>query len=391
MKKRMAIAIVALLIIFGGSISLHFVKEHLIAKALANFRPPPQTVSAAVAKQDSWRPYMQAIGTLDAVNGVNVSNSIEGQVVKITFQSGDVVKKGQLLVQLDISQERALLQQYQAQAELNKVTYERALALRKKNLNSKQDLDTARANYEAAKAQAAAEQAVIDKKSIRAPFSGVMGIRQVNLGQYVAAGTTIVNLEQLKPLYVTFTLPQDALPKLHLGQDVSIDVDAYPKQDFSAKITAINPAVNDQSRTVQVQATAPNKDELLRPGMFANLKVLADKPVEKIVVPATAISYSLYGDSVYVLEPASQATSGARSAATAANASAGAKMNGKTVYDVKEVFVKTGEQRGNLVAVTGIKVGDIVVTAGQIKLHPGSQAMINNEINLSKTPENLTP
>ncbi|MGH6714787.1 MAG: efflux RND transporter periplasmic adaptor subunit [Bradyrhizobium sp.] len=375
MKKRLAIAIVALLIVFGGSIGFHFFKNAMIAKALAGFRPPPATVSSAEATQVSWRPYMQAIGTLAAVNGVDVSNAIAGQVVKITFQSGDQVKQGQLLVQLDDSQEQALLQQYQAQTVLDKGKYQRALALRKKNLNSKQDLDTADANYKASQAQVAAEEAVIAKKSIRAPFDGLLGIRQVNLGQYVAVGATIVNLEQLTPLYVTFTLPQSALPKLYIGQDVAIDVDAYPKQDFSAKVTALDPAVNQQSRTVQVQATSPNKDKLLRPGMFANLKVLADKAEDKIVIPSTAIEYSLYGDSVYVLEPVSQATGGA---------------GAQTVYTAKQVFVKAGAQRGNLVAVTGLKLGDKVVTAGQIKLHPGSQVLINNDINLSK-PGKLTP
>ncbi|MGH8224705.1 MAG: efflux RND transporter periplasmic adaptor subunit [Gammaproteobacteria bacterium] len=387
MKKRLAIAIVALLIIFGGSIGFHFFKDAMIAKALAGFRPPPATVSAAEATQVSWRPYMPAIGTLAAVNGVNVSNAIEGQVVKITFQSGDEVKQGQLLVQLADSQEQALLQQYQAQTVLNKGKYQRALALRKKNLNSKQDLDTAAADYKASQAQVAAEQAVIDKKSIRAPFDGLLGIRQVNLGQYVAVGATIVNLEQLTPLYVNFTLPQSALPELHIGQDVAIDVDAYLKQDFSAKITAIDPAVNDQSRTIQVQATSPNTDKLLRPGMFANLKVLADKSEENIVIPTTAIEYSLYGDSVYLLEPVSQATGGAKSSA---GATASPQMGGQTVYTAKQVFVKPGAQRGNFVAVTGLKLGDKVVTAGQIKLHNGSQVLINNEIDLNK-PRKLTP
>ncbi len=392
MKKRLAIAIVALLIVFGGSIGFHFFVGAMISKALANYRPPPATVSDAEAVQVSWRPYMQAIGTLAAVNGVNISNAIEGQVVKITFQSGDEVKQGQLLVQLDDSQERALLEQYQAQTVLNKGKYQRALALRKKNLNSKQDLDTASADYKTSQAQVAAEQAVIAKKLIRAPFDGLLGIRQVNLGQYVAVGATIVNLEQLTPLYVTFTLPQDALPGLYLGQDVAIDVDAYPKQDFAAKITAIDPAINDQSRTVKVQATSPNTDKLLRPGMFADLKVLADKSENKIVIPSTAIEYSLYGDSVYVLEPVSQATGGAKpSSQTGAGKNTASQTSGQTVYTAKQVFVKTGAQRGGLVAVTGLKVGDKVVTAGQIKLHNGSQVVINNDINLSKKPGNLTP
>ncbi|MGH8427378.1 MAG: efflux RND transporter periplasmic adaptor subunit [Gammaproteobacteria bacterium] len=394
MKKRLAIAIVGLIIIFGGSFGFHFFKDAMITKALANYRPPPATVSAASAKQVEWRPYTQAIGTLSAVNGVDVSNAIDGKVLKIAFHSGDEVKQGQLLVKLDTSQEQALLEQYQAQAILNKGMYQRAEALRKKNLNSKQDLDTALANYQSAQAQVAGEQAVIDKKTITAPFAGQVGIREVNLGQYIAAGTAIVNLEQLTPLYVTFTLPQADVPKLHLNQNVAIDVDAYPNRDFAAKITAIDPAVNDQSRTVQVQATSPNPDKLLRPGMFANLKVLADQSEKKIVIPATAINYSLYGDSVYVLEPVGQATNANKppqaGASTGNKSSAGTGAGGQTVYTAKQVFVNAGEQRGKLVAVTGIKLGDQVVTAGQIKLHNGSQVLINNEINLGMHGK-LTP
>ncbi len=393
----MSIAVILLVIVFGGSLGFHFVKNIMIAKALAQFRPPPAVVSAAESKAVEWRPYLQAIGTLDAINGVQISNALAGKVVKIAFQSGDEVKQGDLLVQLDTSQEKAQLAQYQAQLTLAKGKYERALALRKRNLNSKQDLDNALADYKSAQAQVANETAIIDKMSINAPFDGRLGIRQVNLGQYLAAGTTIVNLEQLQPLFVTFTLPQSDVPKLHLGQAVAVNVDAYPEQDFAGKITAINPAVNEQSRTLQAQATIPNDKKLLHPGMFATIKVLADQTENKIVVPQTAIDYSLYGDTVYVLEPvtanagkghpAQAGTAGGKKAKAAPGA---AKQGGPTVYTAKQVFVQVQGQRGKLIAVTGIKAGEKVVTAGQIKLHPGSQVMINNSVDLAKKRK-LTP
>lgn len=388
MKKRLlsVLIIAGLVVVFGGSFGFHFFKTKMIAEALAKFRPPPQTVSAVSAKEVSWRPYIEAIGTVSAVNGVNISSELAGKVVKIDFQSGDGVHKGQLLVQLDDSQEQALLHQYQAQEALNKSIFDRALALRKQNLNSKQDLDTAREQYAMSQAQVAQERAVIAKKAIRAPFDGVVGIRQVDLGQYLTAGETIVNLEQLRPLYATFTLPQSDVPRLHLKQDVVATVDAYPNREFSGTVTAINPAVNQQSRSLQIQATLPNEQELLRPGMFANIKVFGDSNLQVTVVPATAINYTLYGDSVYVLEkepPAGGATASAPAQATHAKGA-------PSLYTAKQVFIKTGEQRGDLVAVTGVKPGDLVVTAGQIKLHSGSRVLINNSVDLEKVPE-LTP
>ncbi len=367
-------------------------------KAFANMKQPAVTVSAAPAKTVVWRPAIQAIGSITAVNGVDVSSELGGKVVDIKFQSGDEVKQGQLLVQLDDSQEQALLRQYQAQEKLNKNNFERALSLRKKNLNSKQDLDNARTQYEMSQAQVAQEQAVIAKKAIRAPFTGVVGIRQVNLGQYVNAGTAIVNLEQLDPLYVTFTLPQADVPKLHLKQDVELQVDGYPGKTFKGTLSAINPAVNSQSRMLQAQATVPNPQHQLRPGMFADIQVLGEQSKQVIAIPSTAITYSLYGDSVYVLEkqkdgsPAAKtaASPGTTAKAATAGTAAGAATNSHVVYSVKQIFVQVGQTRDGMVAVTGIKPGTLVVTAGQIKLHPGSTAVINNSVDLSKVPE-LTP
>lgn len=401
------IALVGILIIFAIFGLIKFVSiKHMMAR-FASMKPPAVSVSAARARTVAWHPSIKAIGSITAVNGVNVSSELSGKVVRIDFQSGDTVKKGQLLVQLDDSQEQALLRQYQAQEALNKSNFERALSLRKKNLNSKQDLDNARTQYEMSQAQVSQEQAVIAKKAIRAPFAGVVGIRQINLGQYVNAGTTIVNLEQLDPLYATFTLPQADVPRLRLKQAVELQVDGYPDKTFKGTLSAINPAVNSQSRMLQAQATLPNPEHLLRPGMFANIEVLGEQSTQVIVVPSTAVTYSLYGDSVYVLErqknasppaktaagagSAAQAATGvaATSAATAGTASGPAGKE-QQEYTVKQVFVQVGQTRDGLVAVTGVKAGMLVVTAGQIKLHPGSTAVINNSVDLSKVPE-LTP
>jgi len=406
-KRRLypLLALAAVVLVLGGLALFKYAQFRKAMTAFAGMQAPAITVSAAHASTVEWRPAIQAIGSITAVNGVNVSSELAGKVVSINFHSGEEVKKGQLLVQLDDSQEQALLRQYQAQETLNKSNFDRALSLRRKNLNSKQDLDNARTQYEMSRAQVAQEQAVIAKKAIRAPFSGVVGIRQVNLGQYVNAGTSIVNLEQLDPLYATFTLPQADVPKLHVKQDIALTVDGYPGKVFKGTLSAINPAVNDQSRMLQAQATVPNPAHELRPGMFANVQVLGAHSNKLVVVPTTAINYTLYGDSVYVLEkekpkaaadksaPAPATTvRKAKTKATAATAATAGKPGKKsqTVYTVKQVFVKVGQIHGTMAAVTGVKPGTLVVTAGQIKLHPGSRAVINNSVDLSKTPE-LTP
>lgn len=386
------LAFVGILVVFGvfGGIKACSVMGML--KAYANAKQPAVAVSATAAKPMQWRPRTQAIGSIAAVNGVDVSSELAGKVTAITFHSGDKVGQGQLLVQLDDSQEQALLKQYEAQEKLNENNYRRALSLSKKNLNSKQDLDNARTQYEMSQAQVAQEKAVIAKKAIRAPFAGVVGIRQVNLGQYLNAGTTVVNLEQLDPLFVNFTLPQADIGHLHVKQAVELTVDGYPGKRFSGTLTAINPAVDNQSRMLQAQATVPNPDHDLRPGMFANVAVLGDQTESVIAVPSTAVTYTLYGDSVYVLEKKDKAPVGTTVSATAkaSETASGAKNGGPVEYTAKQVFVKVGNTHDGMVAVTGIKPGELVVTAGQIKLHPGATAVINNSVDLSKVPE-LTP
>lgn len=400
MKKRPVLlysivgaAIVTVLIVVFG---LHIVKGVMIKKYFAHMQQPVATVSMTPAGEVQWASYIEAIGSLKAINGVNLSSALPGTVIKIAFHSGDWVKRGQLILQLDISQEQALLRQYQAQEKLNKNNFDRALSLRKKNLNSKQNLDNARTQYAMSQAQVAQEQAVIAKKTIRAPFSGMLGIRQVNLGQYLQPGAPIVNLEQLSPLHLDFTLPQSDAPRIRVRQRVEVQVSAFPRQEFLGRIDAIDPAVNIQSRTFRVQATLNNPGARLKPGMYVNVRVVANRAKPYTVVPVTAITYSLYGNSVYVLQPEqrpAQAKPGATTvqpAETHATAK-GTSTPGKTIYIARQVYVKTGESRGNWIAITGIKPGTIVVTAGQIKLHNDSRVVINNQGNPIKIPQDLTP
>jgi membrane fusion protein (multidrug efflux system) len=387
-----AAIVIVLAVIFG----LHVVKSVMIKKYFAHMQLPVATVSMAPAREVKWASYIEAIGSLNAVNGVNLSSALPGTVTKIAFHSGDKVKQGQLILQLDISQEQALLQQYQAQEKLNKNNFDRALSLRKKNLNSKQNLDNARTQYAMSQAQVAQEQAVIAKKTIRAPFSGMLGIRQVNLGQYLQPGAAIVNLEQLSPLHLNFTLPQSDAPRIRVGQRVEVQVSAFPGQEFLGKINAIDPAVNAQSRALQVQATLNNPGTRLKPGMYTDIRVVANQAEPHTVVPVTAITYSLYGNSVYVLQPGkrpAQTKPGATTAQPAGThaAAKGASTPRKTIYIARQVYVKTGESRGNWIVVTGITPGTLVVTAGQIKLHNDSRVVINNQGNPIKIPQGLTP
>ncbi len=375
--------VLVLVAVFG----FHALKGVMIKKAFAHFQLPPATVSITRAKKTEWTSYIETIGTLKAVNGVDVSSELAGKVIKISFKSGEKVRRGQLLVQLDDSQEQALLRQYQAQATLDKLNYQRALALRRKNLNSKQQLDQARGQYTMAAARVAAEQAVIAKKAIRAPFRGVLGIRQVNLGQYLQPGATIVNLEQLSPLHLDFTLPQADSPRVHRGQKVEIIINSFPNKTFFGLISAINPAVNVQSRTLAVQATLENRQDRLKPGMYAEIRIIGDTKQVHTVVPVTAITYSLYGDSVYVLTPE-------KSPPKTAALTRGKKrspIRAKPVYIVKQVFVKTGQARGNWVSVSGIEPGEKIVTAGQLKLRSGARVVINNQENPLAIPRKLTP
>lgn len=329
------------------------------------------TVSAEAAKTDTWQPDFTSVGNLDPVQGADISNQLAGNVVAVNFQSGQAVEKGQLLVQLDDSNERAQLAGYQAQEKLAELNAQRAHDIFAKHLISQSDVDTADSNLKQAQANVANTQATIDKKAIRAPFSGNAGIRNVNVGQYLPEGTVIVTLQDLDHMYAAFTLPEQALPSLAPHQKIAVTVDTYPNRKFDGEINAIDSKVDPNSHTVRVQGLIANPGHLLRAGMFANVTVSAGKPMQVVTVAKASITYSLYGDSVYVVTPDKDKKDD----------------KGQPALTVNEVFVKLGDERGARVSVLeGVKAGDMVVTSGMQKLHTGSTVTINNSV----TPDQTT-
>ncbi len=364
MAKRI---VITLAIMVGIMVVIYGAWGVKLYAAIQGFKHMKQqvVVSDAPAQQQIWKPYFTSIGNLTPVQGVEVSNQLAGNVTGIYFQSGTGVKKGQLLVQLDDSSQRAQLIGLKAQVQLAEVNYQRAQELIKQHLIAKSDLDTAENNLKQAQSNLQNDLSAIDKLAMRAPFSGQIGIRNVNLGQYLAVGTSIASLQSLGTLYVQFGLPEQDLATLARGQHVEVTVDTYPGKVFSGELTAINSAVDPNTHNVTLQATIHNPEHLLRAGMFANVRVYAGKSQTVVTVPTSAVDYSLYGSSVFIV------SQGGKDAA------------GKPVTKVTQQFVTTGEERDGRVAITqGLKPGDVVVTAGQQKLQTGMQVEINNSVKL---------
>lgn len=329
---------------------------------------PPATVSTTVAPITVWQRQFHSVGSLAAVQGVTVSNQIEGSVVKIAFESGQHVKAGDLLIQQDVSTDTAQLSGLEAQADLALLTLNRARELRAKETNSQADLDNAEAQCREASSAVENERAVIGKKTIRAPFSGLLGLRQVNLGQFLPAGAPIAALQALDPIYVNFSLPQQDVGDLHAGQTVRITVDAYPGAVFEGKINAVNSMIDEATRNIQVQATIRNADERLVPGMFAGVDVILSHEDRLVTLPETAIVYNPYGTAVYIIERTTTESGGQRLVA-------------------RQHFVTLGETRGDQVAVVkGVKAGDEVVTAGQLKLRNGAPVVVDNSAQPAANP-----
>ena len=364
MAKRI---IITLAIMLGVMLVIYGAWGAKLYAAIQGFKHMKQqvVVSDAPAQQEIWKPYFTSVGNLTPVQGVEVSNQLAGNVTGIYFQSGTEVKKGQLLVQLDDSSQRAQLIGLQAQVQLAQVNYQRAQELIKQHLISKSDLDTAENNLKQAQSNLQNDLSAIDKLAVRAPFSGQIGIRNVNLGQYLAAGTSIASLQSLGTLYVQFGLPEQDLAALARGQHVEVNVDAYPGKIFSGELSAINSAVDPNTHNVTVQATIHNPEHLLRAGMFANVQVYAGKPQTVVTVPTSAVDYTLYGSSVFIVKQD------------------GTDKDGKPVLKVTQQFVTTGQERDGRVAITqGLQAGDIIVTAGQQKLQNGMRVEINNSVKL---------
>ncbi len=371
--KRMTIMLVILVVIFALVFGWGALRSVFIAKFLKSFANQVQTVATVEARETPWQPAVQSVGTLTAINGASLSAEVGGIVDTINFESGKDVQKGDVLLTLRPNNDPAVLAQYQAQARLDAITYARDQKQFAANAISQAQVDTDRANLDAANAQVAGQQETMAEKIVHAPFSGRLGIRQVDLGQYLQPGTAIVTLEQLNPLFIDFYLPQQALSRLHVGQAVDVSVDAYLGQSFKAKITAIGATVDSSTRSLAVRAVLENDQLRLRPGMFASVAVETGTPQDAVTLPQTAITYSSYGDTVYLVKH-------------------GKDAQGHDALTAAQVFVTLGATRGDQVQVlSGVQPGDEVVSAGQVKLHNGSLVDVNNTIQPSNDPNPNPP
>jgi len=363
MTKRMVIMLATVAVVFGGVFGFQMFKAAMIKKFMSQMAQPPQTVTAGKASFSAWQPKIGAVGTLRAVKGADLSLEVAGVVDQIAFSSGDDVEAGVLLLKLRSDDDLAKLQSLQATAELNEITFERDQKQLKLQAVSQATIDTDAANLKNAKAQVAQQQAILDKKTLRAPFAGHLGIRAVDLGQYLGAGTVIVTLQALDPIFMDFFVPQQAVDQVKIGEQIAVKVDAYKDQTFAGEISAINPKVDASSRNVQVRATLKNADHRLLPGMYATVEIPIGAPENLITLPQTAISFSPYGDTVYIVDDK------------------GAGADGKPQLVARQSFITTGATRGDQVAVLkGIGEGDLIVTSGQLKLHNGSSVLIDNTV-----------
>ncbi len=331
-------------------------------KAGKAFVPPPEAVTSAKVEGTTWQPLQEASGTLVAFRGVTVGSELPGAIREVSFDSGTSVKKGAVLVKLDTSTEEAQLASAKADENLARLNFERAVEVRKGQANTPADLDAAEARYKQAQAAVNTLRATIEKKTIRAPFDGRIAIRQVELGQVLGAGAPVASLQSVTPIYVEFSLPQQALARLKVGQPVHLHTDTFPGATWNGKVSTVNTEVDVATRNVKVRATVPNVDGRLRPGMFTNVEVLAPEQIPVLLVPATAVLYAPYGDSVFVLEPKKG-------------------PDGKDQLTAQQRFVRLGERRGDLVAVvTGLKAGESIVSSGAFKLRSGATVVIRNDL-----------
>ena len=365
---HMIVMLVAVGVIFGIVFGYKAWQEQRMKRSMAG-QIPPVTVSAMKAESQPWQPRIRAVGSLRAVRGVDVTSEISGLVRTLHFQSGDVVEAGRLLVQLNADADIAQLHALEAAAELAETVYERDKKQLAIQAVSQATVDADSADLKSKKALAAQQAALIDKKSIRAPFAGKLGITTVNPGQYINPGDKIVTLQTLDPVYIDFYLPQQELSRIAINQKLSISADGYPGQSFSGRITAINPRVNSDSRNIQVEGMLSNPRQLLLPGMYASVEIAAGQKSDYITLPQTAISFNPYGNTVFVVE---QGETG---------------PDGKARLTAKQKFVTTGARRGDQIAVLeGIKEGELVVIGGQLKLRSGSVVIIDNRISPTNEP-----
>jgi membrane fusion protein (multidrug efflux system) len=365
----MIIMLVLVALVFGGIFGFEAFKGHMMKKFMSKMGHAPMTVSTMVADYQTWQPKLEAVGSLAAMRGADLSSEVDGIVSDIRFKEGADVKAGTVLLLLNADDDVAKLQSLQAAAELAATTYHRDRQQFGVKAISQQTLDTASANLKQAMANVAEQRALVDKKIIRAPFDGRLGVRDVDLGQYVKAGTAMVTLQALDPIYVDFYVPQQSLGMVRVGQPVTVRTDAWPGEQFTGHIAVIDPKVDAGTRNVKVRARLDNPGKKLLPGMYATVDVTTGEAKRLITLPQTAVSYNPYGNIVYVID------------------SKGKDAKGKPELVAKQVLVTAGDKRGDQVAILkGIKKGDTVVTTGQIKLHNGASVAVNNSIQPTDNP-----
>ena len=367
---KVIVGLLAVLVLIGGIKAMQIRKLINTGKATV---PPPTTVTSAKVEQADWQPTLSAVGSIAAVQGATISAELPGTVSEIGFQSGTPVKKGDVLLKLDASAEQAQLRSAQADADLAKADFDRARDLAERKVISQAELDSAAAKFTQRKAAVDNMQSIIAKKEIRAPFDGIAGIREVNPGQMVPVGQNLVTLQALDQVFVNFSLPQQHIADVRPGLQVKLTTDAVAGREFEGTLSAVNSAIDPATRNVSLQATLENPDHALRAGMFGRVKVLLPQKNPTLYIPATAVSYAPYGNSVYVLEK---------------------KKDEKTQQEsvsLRQQFIRTGETRGDFVAVTeGLKQGDEVASTGVFKLRNGMNVVVDNTL-APKAEEAPTP
>jgi len=368
MKKRLFLTLLGLLIVFGGVFGYNAFVAYKTEQALSNRDAPTQTVSATEAATATWQPTISAVGSVTAAQGVDVTAEIDGRVTNVAVADGARVEANTLMVELDAAGVRAERAGAQAEASLAALELRRQRQLREQNVNSKADVDRAQSQLEQARARVQRIQARLEKKTIEAPFAGRLGILEVDVGQFIGAGTTVVTLQRLDPVNVDFTVPQDALARVETGRKVLARADAYPDQPFSGQIRAISPKVNEATRNATVRARLANPEGKLRPGMFVDVAIQLPEEKQVVTLPQTAITYNPYGDSVFLVNESTD-------------------DQGGTVLTVERKFVETGASRASQIQILeGVEAGQRVVTSGQLKLRNGAKVNIDNTTEPASDP-----
>ena len=369
MLKRMILMLAVVVALVAG---LGFVKYRQIATAIAqgaSFAPPPDAVTTIVASRETWPSTLNIIGTAAAIQGVTVSADLPGTVARINFESGRPVRAGDVLVELDTRQERSQLAAAEAQRDLARINFNRTQELVKQGVTARTEYDNTSAQQKATEAQVGEIRATIERKTIRAPFTGILGLRQINLGQYLAAGQAIVPLQALNPIYVNFGVPQQSAAQVRSGRTLRVTSDDLPGAQFNGRVTAVDSVISEATRNIQVQATLPNPEGKLRPGMFVQVQVVLGASRQIVALPASAINYAPYGDSVFVVTDLKD-------------------PKGRIYRGVRQQFVKVEGSRGDQVAVvSGVNPGDEVVTSGVFKLRNGAAVQVNNKIQPPNNPK----